>query len=80
MVDGFKPVSAEEKIPTPVPSMVLEFAVVGDGEVLQQTPLDVTADPPPEVIFPPENAELAVILETAVVEIVAKNPGVVNVD
>jgi hypothetical protein len=40
----------------------------GRGFVLQHTPLMVTGIPPSEVIWPPETAELLVILVIPVVE------------
>jgi hypothetical protein len=42
-------------------------AVVGLTEVLQQTPCVVTAAPPVAVTSPPDVAELAVIVDIAVV-------------
>ncbi len=53
--------------PTPVPLLVLLFAVVGFGEVLQHTPLAVTVAPPALFTVPPLVAEVAVIFEIAVV-------------
>jgi hypothetical protein len=47
--------------PVPVPSVVLLSAVVGLADVLQQTPLAVTLDPPSEVTFPPPDAVVEVI-------------------
>ena len=41
--------------------------MVGLGEVFQQTPLAVTADPLSDVIFPPLWAEFIVILPGVVV-------------
>ncbi len=55
------------KVPVPVPSVVLLLAVVGFAEVLQQTPLAVTAAPPSAVTFPPLVAVVWVILVTEVV-------------
>jgi len=49
------------KLPVPVPSVVLLSERSGVGPVLQQTPRAVTAAPPSEVIFPPLEAEFAVI-------------------
>ena len=47
--------------------MVLELVIVGFCEVLQQTPLVVTALPPSEEIAPPLVAETDVRAETCVV-------------
>ena len=47
-------------MPTPVPSVVLKFEVVGFSEVFQQTPLAVTDDPPSEVTFPEQYAFMVV--------------------
>lgn len=55
------PVIDEIKEPTPEPSVVFEFAIVGEGDVLQQIPRAVTALPPVSVIIPPLLAEAAVI-------------------
>ena len=42
------------KVPVPLPSVVFPtLPVVGFGEVLQQTPLAVMADPPSSVTVPP---------------------------
>jgi hypothetical protein len=52
-----------------VPSIVLvESEIVGLGLVDQTTPLAKTGLPPSDVTFPPEIAELGVILLTAVVK------------
>ena len=51
-----RPARLLKKVPVPIPSEVLLSEVVGVGEVLQQTPLSVTDDPPSEVIFPPDVA------------------------
>src|SRR3989344_1594342 len=48
--------------PITQPSVVLEFAVVGLGVILQTSPLTVTVPPPFEVIFPPPVAVVVVIL------------------
>ena len=53
-----------EKLPGPVPSVVLLAAVVGPVLMLQQTPRAVTSEPPSEVTFPPVAAVVAVILVT----------------
>ena len=55
-------------VPVPEPFVVVLFAVVGFGDVFQHTPLEVTADPPSEVTFPPLVAEFVVIEEAASVE------------
>jgi len=54
------------KLPDPEPSLVLLFEVVGPEVVLQQTPLDNTADPPSEVILPPLDAVEEVIADKSV--------------
>lgn len=51
------------KTPVPVPSIVLKLAVVGLGDVLQQTPRDVTAAPPSDEMSPP----LIALLDVTVV-------------
>ena len=66
------------KVPVPVPSVVLESEVVGLAEVLQQTPLAVTAAPPSEPIFPPDEAEVDVTEPGAVV-VIDGRASVVNV-
>ena len=43
--------------------------MVGLAEVLQQTPLEVTVEPPSEVTFPPLDALVVVTEVTAVVVI-----------
>ena len=67
MVSGLSPVIELEKDPLPAPSVVLLLDVVGLEEVLQQTPLAVTAAPPSEVTFPPLVAVYAAIALAAVV-------------
>jgi hypothetical protein len=59
----------EEKVPIPVPSVLVLSAVVGDGPVLQHTPREITAAPPSLDIFPPALAEATVIAVTSVVDI-----------
>ena len=49
-----------EKLPEPIPSVVLLFAIDGLGEVLQQTPRAVISAPPLSVILPPLVAETLV--------------------
>lgn len=66
------------KLPDPVPSVVLEFAVVGFWVVLQQTPLTETAPPPSVVIFPPEVAVAAVMTVMALVVKVGATDKVLN--
>ena len=52
----------EIKLPVPLPSVVLVVsAAVGPGEVLQQTPRAVTAEPPSLLILPPLRADVFVI-------------------
>jgi hypothetical protein len=68
------------KLPVPVPSVVLEPAMVGFVVVAQQMPRAVMAPPPSAVIFPPETAVVRVIEVTAVVVTVGTTTGlVVNV-
>jgi hypothetical protein len=55
------------KVPVPVPLVVWLLAMVGLGDVLQQTPRALTGSPPSEVTFPPESAVVEVMLEIAVV-------------
>jgi hypothetical protein len=50
--------------PVPVPLLVLLPAMVGLGDVFQQTPLAVTADPPSLVTLPPAEAVVQVIALT----------------
>jgi hypothetical protein len=57
-------------VPAPVPFVVLESAVVGFGDVLQQTPRAVTLAPP--VTFPPL---VAVVWVMAVTGLVAASVG-----
>ena len=64
---GESPAIEETNVPVPMPSLVLASAGVGSAVALQQTPLTVTADPPSEVTFPPDEADVAVILFAAVV-------------
>jgi hypothetical protein len=67
------------KIPDPVPSEVLLLAVVGLTEVLQHTPLAVTAAPPSEVTFPPLVAVVVDVATVVPVTTVGGIEGVVNV-
>jgi hypothetical protein len=55
------------KDPTPVPFDVMLFDIVGFVLVDQQTPLAVTAEPPSDVILPPDVAVVAVIDDIDVV-------------
>jgi hypothetical protein len=66
-VFGNSPVIVLVKDPLPEPSFVRLPAIVGLGEVLQQTPLAVTGNPPADVMVPPVVAVVAVIEVTAVV-------------
>ena len=52
------------KLPVPVPSIVLLFDVEGGWLVLQQTPRDVTVEPPSADTIPPADADEAVIFVT----------------
>ena len=58
---GESPVRLLVKLPVPLPSIVLLFAVVGFEVELQQTPLAVTVAPPSEVTFPPHEQQPNVI-------------------
>jgi hypothetical protein len=54
-VFGDKPVRDELKVPIPVPLLVFVVKdMVGLALVDHTTPLVVTAEPPSELIFPPE--------------------------
>jgi hypothetical protein len=55
------------KDPNPDPFEVWDPLKTGSGEVPQQTPLEVTAEPPSDVTLPPEIAVVVVMPETAVV-------------
>ena len=67
------------KVPIPVPSEVFELAVVGFWVVLQQTPRDVTGDPPAFVTLPPLVADQEVMDESEVVETSGTTAGVITV-
>jgi hypothetical protein len=60
-------VRIEVKEPVPVPSDVWGSEIVGFIEILQHTPLAVTGEPPSLVTFPPEVADISVMMETAAV-------------
>ena len=55
------------KLPMPLPLVVWLSLTVGFCEVLQHTPRAVTVAPPEAVTLPPQVAEVAVILLTALV-------------
>jgi len=60
-VFAVKPVILLVNSPAPVPSTVLVVSdIVGLAVVLQHTPLDVTVEPPSDVMFPPD---VAVVVE-----------------
>ena len=61
------------KLPVPVPSIVLEFAMVGAPVVFQQTPRAVMVKPPSSITLPPEVAEVAEIFVTG--DVVIAGPG-----
>ena len=61
------PVIELVKVPEVVPSVVLLFAMVGVADVLQQIPDAVIAEPPLDVMVPPELAVFCVILLAAIV-------------
>jgi hypothetical protein len=58
------------KVPAPVPLELLEFAIVGFWDVLQQTPLAVTDVPPVLVILPPL---VALVVPGEVIAVVVKD-------
>ena len=58
MPPGVRPDIELAKGPTPEPSVVLDPAVVGVWEVLQQIPRAVTGEPPSLVTFPPPDADV----------------------
>jgi hypothetical protein len=64
VVPGFNPVIELVKLPLAGPLLVLLSEIVGFWLVPQQTPLDVTVEPPSEVTFPPLVAELEVMFDT----------------
>ena len=66
------------KLPFPVPSVDLLFAMVGPVEVFQQTPLAMIEVLPMEVILPPPEAEFDVMEIIGEVAMVAANPSVLN--
>ena len=76
---GNKPVILLVKLPFAVTSLEWESVSEGLCEVLQQIPLLVTADPPSEVIFPPDVAEVRVMMEAGVVVTVGTVASVVKV-
>jgi len=78
-VFGNKPVILLAKLPFAAPSLVCEPAIEGLCEVFQHIPLPVTADPPFEVIFPPDFAVVLVMAETAAVVMIGTAVSVVNV-
>jgi hypothetical protein len=55
------------KDPVPVPFVVWSSEVVGFDEVLQHTPLALTASPPSAVTLPPDKAVVGVMPEGEVV-------------
>ena len=76
---GNKPVILLVKLPFAAPSLVCESVIEGLCEVLQQIPLPVTADPPSDIIFPPDAAEVRVMMEAPVVVSVGTVASVVKV-
>ena len=79
MVPGLNPVIELVKLPVPVPSEVLLSLMVGLTDVLQHTPLAVTDAPPSDATFPPLDALVEVIEDTAVVVTVGAVVDVVKV-
>ena len=78
MVLAVSPVRLLMNDPVPEPSIVFEFAVVGEGEVFQHTPRDVTAASPSNVIFPPDTA-VVVNIEVTVAVLRVGTTGIVFV-
>ena len=66
-------------MPVPLPLLVWLLLNVGFCEVLQQTPLAVTAEPPSLVTLPPLVAVVEVMLLAEVVVTVGATAVVVNV-
>jgi hypothetical protein len=64
---GIRPVRLLVKDPVPAPLLVVLFAVVGLGLVLQHTPRAVMAEPPSLLMLPPLLAVVAVMALAAVV-------------
>ena len=64
---GERLVNELTKLPVPAPFVVFISAVVGSSDVLQHTPLAVTALPPSPVTLPPPEAVEDVIAEMVVV-------------
>jgi hypothetical protein len=62
----------------PVSVVLVLSAIVGEGDVLQQTPLDVMFPPPSEVMFPPLVADVVVIEVASVVVTVGRFASAVN--
>ena len=58
-------------VPVPEPSLVKLLEIVGLAVVAQHTPRTVTADPPCELMVPPDVAVAAVMAVAAVVVSVA---------
>ena len=70
---GVSPVRDELNVPVPVPLLVFVVKdMVGFVLVDHTTPLEVIAEPPSELIFPPELAVVAVIAEIEAVVIVGR--------
>ena len=67
MVDGDNEQNEQLYEPMPFPLVVIELAMVGDGEVLQQIPRAETVDPPQSLTFPPLLAVIAKMDDTLVV-------------
>ena len=59
--------------PDPVPLLVVSLAIVGFGFIAQQTPFDTIADPPSDVILPPDFALVEVLSVTETVLRVASS-------
>ena len=70
---GVSPIIKLVNAPVPVPSIVRPSLLLRDGmsNKLQQTPRSVTSAPPSSVTLPPQVAEVAAMLLTALVVTVA---------
>jgi len=68
-VTGDKPVTELKKLPIKLPSVVLFPVISGFADVLQQTPLELIAEPPSSLILPPLLAVEAVIFAAEIVNI-----------
>jgi hypothetical protein len=72
------PVILLVNVPDPEPLTVFEFAIVGFWDVLQHTPLELTAEAQVPVTLPPDTAPEEVMPLIVVVEIAGSAVPVVN--